>query len=507
VALVAAASLTAAAPVAGQVADTEPNNSCAAAQDIGTPALPFTLSGGLESTPSAGDIDFFHVTATPSTTVQLDLEGAATGAGTLGDPLLGVFDSACSLILSNDEGGVPPNARVQLGVPSDGVLVVAATSCCDYGFLGDGFGTGSYRLTISQLAVANSVGGRVVDANTGLPLAGVAFVELYRCNNGSCDEYVSAQSTDALGEFRFTNGFGATLTVGTYALRVSAGPQYQSSTTQPFELAESQDYSAGDIGLLPVPLIGSIGGRVIDAATGVPLRGDGPPFAVATLQQCDLLSGCFPIVGVQTDTEGRFLFTSDPFGFPLPAGSYSVAISADQYQSIVLGPYDIAEGQILDLGDISLTSLSVRFSEIRPCGNLPPEGGTCTYSFRITNALSTTISGLAWSNVQALDGTGLPTTSFQPGLPVWLLLEPGESRVVQFDFEVPSKVRDGTSICADGLASQGSDFFDVVGQRHLFCITKGFTGFRLATEKQARALAQPNGHRVPAQRHTTKTSK
>ncbi len=85
-------------------------------------------------------------------------------------------------------------------------------------------------------------------------------------------------------------------------------------------------------------------------------------------------------------------------------------------------------------------------------------------------------------------GTFSDTIRFQPGLPTWYLLQPGASRVVRFDFEVPSTTPNGTYICVQGSASQGDTFFDVVGQKSLFCIVKGYTGFRLLSEKEARAL-------------------
>ena len=35
--------------------------------------------------------------------LQVDLEGVSTGAGTLQDPSLGIFDSQCNLLLFNDD--------------------------------------------------------------------------------------------------------------------------------------------------------------------------------------------------------------------------------------------------------------------------------------------------------------------------------------------------------------------------------------------------------------------
>ncbi|HEY3231598.1 MAG TPA: carboxypeptidase-like regulatory domain-containing protein [Roseiflexaceae bacterium] len=490
--LVVAVTLTTAAPVASQVSDVEPNNTCGTAQDIGSATLPFTLNGSLDTPPGIPDVDFFKFTGPPSTTVQLDLEGVVTGKGTLADPLLGVFDPACSFITSDDNSGTPPNARVQFVVPPSGVFVVAATSCCDYGFAGAGLSSGSYQLTISALQAIGSISGRVVDAVTGNPLPGIAppfaSVELRRCVNGDCFQTVGFQAPDEQGRFRFENGFGQILTPGTYQLFVSAGPTYQPVLTPPFAVDEGQDYDSGDIALSPVPSIGSISGRVVDAATGAPLRGDVPPFAFVRLLRCDDF-GCFDLNAQPTDNQGRFRFQTDYFGLPLPAGTYQLVIAADQYRERTTAPFTVGENENLDLGDIGLTARPIRFSEIRPCGQLPPEGGTCEYSFRITNSQTTTLSGLVWTIVEASSsGTFSDTIRFQPGLPTWYLLPPGASRVVRFDFEVPSSTPNGTYICVQGTASQGDTFFDVVGQKSLFCIVKGYTGFRLLSEKEARAL-------------------
>jgi hypothetical protein len=195
------------------------------------------LNGSLDTPPSTSDVDFFQFTATPSTTVQLDLEGLATGKGTLADPLLGVFDTACSFLTSDDSSGTPPNARVQIVVPPSGVFVIAATSCCDFGFSGAGLSGGSYQLTISALQAIGSISGRVVDAVSGLPLP-FASVELHRCLNGDCSGVVGFQSSDEQGHFRFDSAFGQILTVGTYQLFASAGPTYQPALSEPFEVAE-----------------------------------------------------------------------------------------------------------------------------------------------------------------------------------------------------------------------------------------------------------------------------
>ena len=136
-----------------QGTDSEPNNTCSTAQNLGSVGFPFVVNGSLDSTPPApgdtlprGDVDFFRFTAAPGAVVTIDLEGQSTGKGTLYDPLLGAFDSGCGLLATADTGGVGLNARLKLTIPSDSVVVLAVTACCDYGFTEGGIG--SYQLTI-----------------------------------------------------------------------------------------------------------------------------------------------------------------------------------------------------------------------------------------------------------------------------------------------------------------------------------------------------------------------
>jgi hypothetical protein len=169
--------------------EVEPNNTCPTAQNFGSVDLPFTLDGSLDSTPESPDIDFFRFTGTPGSVVRVDLEGQATGKGTLEDPLLGFFNAGCNLIALNDDFGTL-NSRLVLSIPANGVFILAATSFPDFGFLGGGVGT--YQLSITPFAAIGSISGRVVDAVTGDPLPGdtdaFAFVQLLRCEDVGCFE-------------------------------------------------------------------------------------------------------------------------------------------------------------------------------------------------------------------------------------------------------------------------------------------------------------------------------
>ncbi|MGH8575860.1 MAG: carboxypeptidase-like regulatory domain-containing protein [Gammaproteobacteria bacterium] len=236
--------------------DTEPNNPCTSAQDLGAVALPFVQEGELvDLDPDPDDVDFFRLEGTPGAIIRVDLEGAATGAGTLEDPFLGFFDSACNPLLLDDDGGVGFNSRLIITVPVDGVFVLGVTRCCDGDFSSGGIGT--YRLTLARFQSIGSIRGRVVDAVTGAPLPGgtdpFASVSLLRCEEFGCD-FVNDVPADGSGRYQFSVDFsGQRLEVGTYQVLASAD-QYQSGQTEPFAVGEGEDRDVGDLRLQPNPI-------------------------------------------------------------------------------------------------------------------------------------------------------------------------------------------------------------------------------------------------------------
>ena len=81
-----------------QESDTEPNNSCPVAQDLGVfdGSSPLLVTGSLDTPPEEPDVDFFKLQATPGALLVAELEGEETGQGSLPDPFLGLFDSDCN---------------------------------------------------------------------------------------------------------------------------------------------------------------------------------------------------------------------------------------------------------------------------------------------------------------------------------------------------------------------------------------------------------------------------
>lgn len=233
-----------------QGVEVEPNNPCAAAQNFGDTGLPYDVSGNLD----LNDVDFFRFNAIAGEEVVADLEGSATGQGTLGDPYLGLFDSNCNLLAINDDSGTL-NSRLYFTVPADGVFVLAASGCCDYNFDGSHGYTGTYTLTIAQAPQLSTVSGRVVDAALGDPLLG-ASVNLLECLDATCTLYnvIAYQQTDSLGEFLFNSTYwGTPLMPSTYRVLAWAA-DYEQGYSDIFELLEGQDLDIGDIELIGPPL-------------------------------------------------------------------------------------------------------------------------------------------------------------------------------------------------------------------------------------------------------------
>lgn len=397
------------------VIEVEPNESCLQAQDIEEFTVPFILEGSLDNS-IFPDVDFYRFSATPGTPLVADLEGQATGKGTLSDPFLGLFNSNCDLLEINDDFN-SPNSRLDFEVPGDGVFILAASSCCDDGFIGAGGSSGTYQITISP----------------------------------------------------------------------------------------------------PPPAIGSIMGRVVDAVSGQPLPGDKPPFARVDLLRCNSVDNCFEFVNSQNlDSEGQFLFDRDFSGRLLIVDNYQVRAFANEYQQAETEPFAVDEDEDFDLGDIQLIPPPIAFSDIEPCDKLLPQGGTCRYSVRINNNTSAPLRGLAWSLV---DGSGLGSSlgfaSFEASSGRLsssrrsvhvrrqrVFLEAFSSDVFEYQFGVPSFVRDGATFCTRlffGL--QPYPLVNTNREGFLFCVNKGVTGFEVMSASESQKLFRSLSGRNTMMKH------
>jgi hypothetical protein len=477
----------------GQAIEVEINHPCVFAQDLGSLSLPHMITGTLDPLLPEGDVDFYKIDVTPHAGLQVDLEGRDAGGGTLRDPFLGLFDSSCRLLRLNDDGG-STSSRVLTFVPGDGVVIIAATSCCDHEFRGEVGVGGTYRVMIRPAELLRSIRGRAVDGVSGAPLPGSEFpfarAELYLCSAFECDDQVQSDGVSSQGEFGFGTDFSGTpLFAARYQVRLSAD-HYRDLESFPFDVAAGEEKDLGDLALTPLARIGSITGRVIDAVTRSALSGADPPFVHVRLERCE--SGfCSFTDSTNADDQGRYSFGDDPFRL-LEPGDYRVEAEAEEYRPAETALVSVAEGEDAVLDDLPLDPFPIGFSEIRACGDLPRQGGVCNFSVRVVNRSTQRIAGGAWSLVDS-SSTGSLTgmTRFQAGTPKMLVLPPLGSRVVPFSFRVPASIENGGSVCAEVFFGQGrADFlFNTVGTRNLFCIQKGVNGtLRILDVKESRAL-------------------
>lgn len=457
----------------GQGTEMEPNDSSSSAQDFGQVALPFTVTGSLDSIPGSPDIDFYRFNATPGDSLRVDLEGLDTEKGSLGDPFLGFFGSDGNLNALNDDVQ-NHNASLMMTVPSDGVFIMAVSSCCDGTFSGGGIGT--YQLTLTSHDVIGSIGGRVVDAEMGMPPPDetfpFGFVELRRCDASGC-VFENNTLADSSGRFQFkTDFYRRPLLAGTYQILVS-NSQYQPNQTDLFEVGAWENHDVGDIPIQFKGIVNSISGRIVDAQTGEPLRKS----TEVRLLICNEF--CSPINDQYTDSEGRFRFVGFFYGSPLPAGRYQIEATSIGYQTAETDPFEVSVEENRDIGDFPMEPNPLQFTEIQRCDNLPPNGGKCRYSVRITNRMGAYFNGAAWSTVTAEHvGSYLDVTVFQTANPKLIALAPGASQVVGFEFDVPQSVETNALICTEALVGQNrlQPYFNTVARSYLFCFSKAAPG-------------------------------
>jgi hypothetical protein len=499
--LVLGISLIAAPHAQAQTAEVEPNQTCAAAQNLGAVTSPISLQGSLNTPPGTPDVDFYRVSATPGSMVTVELNGASTNGGTLGDPYLGVFNESCQLLAYNDDF-YGTSSHVEIEVPASGTIVIAATSYGDWEFTGTGGSAGSYRLTVERQAVADSVSGRIVNVETGGPVPS-AYVYLQRCDaSGVCGLYAGGTYTDAQGAFRFdpdSYSLWTALVAGTYRITVQAGG-YEIAETAPFALAEAQALDLGAVSIQPLPAVGSISGRLVDEITGTPLVGGEKDFAQVELQYCQPW-GCYGRDWRQVGADGTFRFEGTS-SYPLEPGTYQLVAYANQYQHTYSETFTVEDDQHFNFGDLRVKSLPVRINMVTSCANIPDAGGTCQFSMKVTNGSTTRLDGKAWGVVQGYwIGSAAQQTTFSVPNPRVLSLTPGESITVPFSFTVPGTVANGAYICVQGFAAQRPHEFNTLGTQSLFCLNKGINGFSQVPEAQKHeALKKAKGEAGPDKR-------
>ncbi|WP_428309331.1 hypothetical protein [Hydrocarboniphaga sp.] len=198
--LLLCAALLSPAVWAGNISESEPNNGCATAQDLDA-ASKFTVDGSIGN----GDVDYYRFTAKPGVLLQVDLKGAASGAGTLHDSVVGLFDSLCDQIDLDDDDGLVDESLLLFTVPDDGIVTIAVAGSPDYSFSGDAGNFGSYQVSVGK-PTTPMVSGKLIDAATKapLPVDGFRQIQLMYCavpDAQLCSSIVAEVSPDAAGNY------------------------------------------------------------------------------------------------------------------------------------------------------------------------------------------------------------------------------------------------------------------------------------------------------------------
>jgi hypothetical protein len=161
--------------------EVEPNEFCASPQIVVLNGGALSIQGSIDTPPFDPDVDFFMFAATPGSFLTVDLQ-SVSGL----DPLLGFFDSSCNLLQVNDDFN-GRSSHLEIFVPADGIVVLAAAAFADFGFTGSGGSSGAYLLTaVPPPPSIGSIAGGLVDAVTGTPLPGTeqpfGMAQLLRCD-------------------------------------------------------------------------------------------------------------------------------------------------------------------------------------------------------------------------------------------------------------------------------------------------------------------------------------
>lgn len=274
----------------------------------------------------------------------------------------------------------------------------------------------------------------------------------------------------------------------------------------PFQVATDQQIDLGDIPVQSVPVLDMLTGRVIDSTTGGPIPSTFDTYTRVTLYRCynpECSNGMSNVNSASVVDNGVFQITSNQSYQPITSGDYMVVVSALQYETGSFPVYLDATRGTIDLGDLAIQSLPVRFSDVVGCMNVPASGGTCSYSVRLTNGLATTIKPIVWSIVK-VDQLGLPypypvssggVSVFQPEPEQTVVLKSTSSQVVTFSFSIPKGVAERAVICTTAYVSKdrSTRMLETIGQHQLFCLYRNVNGTFVRMNEQQLQRFQNEG--------------
>jgi hypothetical protein len=220
---------------AASAQDVEPNDTCSEARALGLTTALRTIQGSLDSPAPGTDLDFYRVTPSPGLRFVADF-GREVLLAELGE------DCRLQAIVGGARFDRLLGTRLAF-------LVIAAAGDVELASDGDPASEGPYRFAL-QVPTIGSISGRIVDADTGLPLSGdgplAARAVLLRCSVDVCST-VNALSADALGVFRFAqDAAGLPLAAGHYSITAIADT-YSWGLTPIFRVGEGENVFVDDV--------------------------------------------------------------------------------------------------------------------------------------------------------------------------------------------------------------------------------------------------------------------
>jgi hypothetical protein len=163
--------------------------------------------------------------------------------------------------------------------------------------------------------------------------------------------------------------------------------------------------------------IGSISGRVVDAATGQPLS------ASVALYQCNEF-GCGFASSAMSFDQGQFRFENQPF-VTLPSGAYYLTISLFEYDQVNTAAFIVGPGENYSVGDIALSRIQsiggisgriVNGQTGQPVSSFLPDNALLTLLFCSDATTCSPVGGSTIPSDGRFEFLGSVWTPFRPGL-------------------------------------------------------------------------------------------
>jgi hypothetical protein len=198
--------------------ETEPNDTCATAQDFTNQTIPLSLTGGI-----AGDhySDFYKFKGTPGTLLSVDIATTDLASPNM---YMTLYDSDCTSYKT-----VFQSIPLTVVVPENGIFIVNVQHFSDF------TQTNDYTLSVKPANKITGITAKTVDLVTGQPIIGTGNT-LYRCKDSQCNAttFMFGQDADDNGVSLFTHDMdNAPLAEGIYKVGANSEQYYSHLILKP----------------------------------------------------------------------------------------------------------------------------------------------------------------------------------------------------------------------------------------------------------------------------------